>query len=138
MPRAVEAMFAKIVRTGPHVRVTGTPTGVRRHVLDLTEGTAADGTGAWIVHGSILAPGTHLAPLTANSVEEMPMESIQVPDEIAIQEDMHEVQIHLKWDQYDIALPLTVARLVADATTHLVEQVGGPLTAQQREELRRR
>lgn len=59
------------------------------------------------------------------------MESIQVPDEVAVQVDMHEVQIHLKWGDYDIALPLTVARLVADATTHLVEQVGGPLKPEQ-------
>jgi hypothetical protein len=65
------------------------------------------------------------------------MESIQVPDEIAVQVDMNEVQIHLKWDQYDIALPLHVARLVSDATTHLVEQVGGELTRQQREQLER-
>lgn len=65
------------------------------------------------------------------------MESIQVPDEVAVQVDMHEVQIHVKWNEYDIALPLNVARLVADATTHLVEQVGGPLTAQQREQLER-
>lgn len=64
------------------------------------------------------------------------MESIQVPDEIAVQVDMHEVQIHLKWPGYDIALPLEVARLVADATTHLVEQVGGPITRQQAEEIR--
>jgi hypothetical protein len=65
------------------------------------------------------------------------MESIQVPDEVAVQVDMHEVQIHLKWEGYDIALPLNVARMVSDATTHLVEQVGGPLTAQQREALER-
>jgi hypothetical protein len=65
------------------------------------------------------------------------MESIQVPDEVAVQVDMHEVQIHVKWDEYDIALPLHIARLVADATTHLVEQAGGPLTAQQREQLER-
>jgi hypothetical protein len=66
------------------------------------------------------------------------MESIQVPDEVAVQVDMHEVQIHLKWAEYDIALPLHVARLVADATAHLVEQVGGPLTAQQEQELKGR
>lgn len=67
------------------------------------------------------------------------MESIQVPDEdqVAIQVDLHEVQIHVKWPDYDIALPLNVARLVADATTLLVEQVGGPLTDQQREQLER-
>jgi hypothetical protein len=65
------------------------------------------------------------------------MESIQVPDEVAVQVDMHEVQIHLKWEGYDIALPLHIARLVSDATTHLVEQAGGPLTAQQREALDR-
>ncbi len=63
------------------------------------------------------------------------MESIQVPDEIAVQVDMNEVQIHLKWEGYDIALPLTVARLVADSTTYLVEQVGGPLTPEQVEGL---
>ena len=63
------------------------------------------------------------------------MESIQVPDEVAVQVDMNEVQIHLKWDGYDMALPLHIARLVSDATTHLVEQVGGPLTAEQRREL---
>lgn len=51
------------------------------------------------------------------------MQSIQVPDEVAVQVDLHEVQIHLKWEGYDIALPVTVARLVADATTHLVERV---------------
>ncbi len=56
------------------------------------------------------------------------MESIQVPDQVAVQVDMREVQIHLKWNDHDIALPLPVARLVADATTHLVEQVDGPLT----------
>jgi len=54
------------------------------------------------------------------------MESIQVPDEIAVQVDMHEVQIHLKWDNYDIALPLNVARLISDATDQLIERVGGP------------
>ncbi len=54
------------------------------------------------------------------------MESIQVPDEIAVQVDMHEVQIHLKWENYDIALPLTVARLVSDATDRLIQSVGGP------------
>lgn len=63
------------------------------------------------------------------------MENIQVPDEVAVQVNMNEVQIHLKWGEYDIALPLTVARLVADATTHLVEQVGGPLTPGQMREL---
>ena len=56
------------------------------------------------------------------------MNSIQVPDEIAVQVDLHEVQVHLKWDDYDIALPLYVARQVSEATTHMVEQVGGPLT----------
>jgi hypothetical protein len=67
------------------------------------------------------------------------MESIQVPDEdnVAVQVDMHEVQIHLKWPGYDLALPLNVARLVSDATAYLVEQVGGPLTTQQREQIRR-
>ncbi len=54
------------------------------------------------------------------------MESIQVPDEIAIQVDIHEVQIHLKWEGYDIVLPLTVCRMVSESTAYLVEQVGGP------------
>jgi hypothetical protein len=63
------------------------------------------------------------------------MDSIQVPDEVAVQVDMREVQIHLKWEGYDIALPLPVARLVADSTTYLVEQVGGPLTPEQAEGL---
>ncbi|MGI8967624.1 MAG: hypothetical protein ACR2GA_00770 [Chloroflexota bacterium] len=54
------------------------------------------------------------------------MESSQVPDEIAIQVDIHEVQIHLKWEGYDIALPLTVCRMVSESTAYLVEQVGGP------------
>ncbi|MDQ2744958.1 MAG: hypothetical protein M3Z66_22055 [Chloroflexota bacterium] len=64
------------------------------------------------------------------------MESIQVPDNVAIQVDMNEVQIHLKWPGYDIALPLMVARLVANDTAHLVEQVGGPMTTEQIEQLR--
>lgn len=66
------------------------------------------------------------------------MQSIQVPDEtgVAVQVDLHEVQIHVKWDEYDIAFPLNVARLVADSTTYLVQQVGGRLTERQREELR--
>jgi hypothetical protein len=54
------------------------------------------------------------------------MESIQVPDEVTLRVDMHEVQLHLIWEEYDIALPLTVCRLVADNTRHLVQQVGGP------------
>jgi hypothetical protein len=66
------------------------------------------------------------------------MENIQAPDEVAVRVDLHEVQIHLTWPDYDIALPLHVARMVADATTHLVEDAGGPLTAQMREELERR
>lgn len=53
------------------------------------------------------------------------MQSIQVPAEVAVQVDLHEVQIHLKWGEYDMALPLTVARLVADATAKLVETVPG-------------
>jgi len=65
------------------------------------------------------------------------MTSIQVPDEdqVAVQVDMREVQIHLKWPDHDIAIPLNVARELADATTYLVEQVGGPLTRQQEREL---
>lgn len=59
------------------------------------------------------------------------MESIQVPDEVTIQVDMREVQIHLKWSQYDIAIPLDVARQLTIATDQLVEQVGGPLTTEQ-------
>jgi len=57
------------------------------------------------------------------------MESIQAPDQVAVQVDMHEVQVHVKWDGYDIALPLTVARLVSDATAQLVEWVDGPRTS---------
>jgi hypothetical protein len=63
------------------------------------------------------------------------MNNVQVPDEVAVQVDMREVQIHLTWDGHDIALPLHVARMVAEATTHLVEQVGGALTPEQRREL---
>lgn len=63
------------------------------------------------------------------------MESIQVPDEVAVRADMHEVQIHLSWSEYDIALPLHVARLVADTTTHLVEQVDRPIATQQSGEM---
>lgn len=64
------------------------------------------------------------------------MDSIQVPDEIAIDVNMHEVQIHLKWQGYDIALPLHVARQISEATNYLVEQVGGPLTPEEiRDEL---
>ena len=36
----------------------------------------------------------------------------------------HEVQIHLKWEEYDIAIPLHVARQLAEATDQLVEHVG--------------
>lgn len=50
------------------------------------------------------------------------MESIQVPDEVAVQVDMREVQIHVKWEEYDIALPLHIARLISDASTHLVQE----------------
>lgn len=57
------------------------------------------------------------------------MENIQVPDEVTLQVDMHEVQIHLKWPEYDIAIPLHVLRQLSTATDELVEQVGGPLTA---------
>lgn len=54
--------------------------------------------------------------------EEEHMESIQVPDEVAVQVDMREVQIHVKWEEYDIALPLHIARLISDASTHLVQE----------------
>ena len=53
------------------------------------------------------------------------MENVQVPDQVAVQADMHEVQIHVKWDEYDIALPLHVARMVADQVTLLVERDPG-------------
>lgn len=65
------------------------------------------------------------------------MNNIQVPDEdqVAVQVDMHEAQIHIKWPDHDIAIPLNVLRELTDATTYLVEQVGGPLTPQQKREL---
>lgn len=63
------------------------------------------------------------------------MESIQVPDEVTVQVDMREVQIHLKWPQYDIAMPLHILRQLSIATDQLVEQVGGPLTADQAREV---
>lgn len=59
------------------------------------------------------------------------MESIQVPDEVTVRVDMHEVQVHLSWPEYDIALPLHILRQLSTATDQLVEQVGGPLTAHQ-------
>jgi hypothetical protein len=58
-------------------------------------------------------------------VEGKHMESIQVPDQVAVQADMREVQIHVKWEGYDIALPVHVARLIADAAAQLVEQGPG-------------
>jgi hypothetical protein len=63
------------------------------------------------------------------------MESIQVPDQVAVGADMHEVQVHVRWDEYDIALPVHVARLVADAAAQLVEGVGDRALEAQRERL---
>jgi hypothetical protein len=59
------------------------------------------------------------------------MESIQVPDEVTVRADMHEVQVHLSWNQYDIAIPLHVARQLIITTDELVERAGGPLTPDQ-------
>lgn len=63
------------------------------------------------------------------------MESIQVPDEVVVRVDMHEVQLHLAWNEYDIAIPLHVARQLSIATDQLVEQAGGPLTPDQIREM---
>lgn len=57
------------------------------------------------------------------------MESIQVPDQVTIQVNMHEVQVHVIWEGHDIAIPLHVLRQLSTATDQLVEQVGGPVTA---------
>jgi hypothetical protein len=63
------------------------------------------------------------------------MDSIQVPDQVAVRADMHEVQVHVRWDEYDIALPVHVARLVTDAAAQLVEGMGDRALAAQRERL---
>ena len=52
------------------------------------------------------------------------METIQVADQVSVEANYHEVQVHLKWDEYDIAIPLHVARLLAETTGQLVEHVG--------------
>src|SRR5947209_20475240 len=80
------------------------------------------------------AGGTRLArptvcrgepPLSGHSVDGgRTMETIQVADQVAIEVNLHEVQIHLKWDEYDIAIPLHVARQLAEGTDQLVEHVG--------------
>jgi hypothetical protein len=62
---------------------------------------------------------------------EASMESIQVPDEVTIQVNMHEVQVHVIWEGHDIAIPLHILRQLTTATDQLVEGVGGPLTADQ-------
>ncbi|HZU11843.1 MAG TPA: hypothetical protein VFB58_03310 [Chloroflexota bacterium] len=56
------------------------------------------------------------------------MTSIQVPDQVEVDVNMHEVQIHLRFPDYDIAIPLHVCRQLSTATDYLVEQAGGPLT----------
>lgn len=71
-------------------------------------------------------------------MEQNDTQSIQVPDtdNTAVRVDMNEVQIHLKFPGYDIAIPVDVARMLADATTYLVEQVGGPLTPGQVDDIK--
>jgi hypothetical protein len=52
------------------------------------------------------------------------MDTIQVADHVAVEANYREVQVHLKWDEYDIAIPLHVARQLAEVTDQLVEHVG--------------
>jgi hypothetical protein len=121
----------EVVRTGAYLGVPAEMMRVRDRMFDAPQGLVTDTAGLRIVHAGLYrAGGTSLAdPEETITHTERFMESIQVPDEVTIQVNMHEVQVHVIWPAHDIAFPLHVLRQLSIATDELVEQVGGPVTA---------
>lgn len=122
----------EVVRAGPHLRIPAEVMLVGDGVFDPPQWLVTDTAGLRILHRGLYRAARTGAggPMRHNEGQmESVMDSIQVPDEVTIQVNMHEVQVHVIWEGYDIALPLHILRQLGTATDQLVEQVGGPLTA---------
>src|SRR5947209_4135809 len=90
-------LIQKIVRTGPNLGVPAEVVLVCHGMLDPPQRLLTYAADLRIVHGGLYRAigmglaGTAQSPMTGD----ISMESIQVPDEVTVQVDMREVQVHV-------------------------------------------